>query len=124
MLGVDILCCFYNYLYTTLCHPPPSYSTFGAIPALVAQLRRPETRVQIAVLGALRNLSFGRANDENKMEIAGEHGLAEILLALKMSRVVEVRDLLTSLLWNLSSCEVRREYLCCLGQLHVTSWQL
>ncbi|XP_064385497.1 catenin delta-1-like isoform X2 [Halichondria panicea] len=79
--------------------------TYGAIPALVNQLRRPETRVQMAVLGALRNLSFGRANDENKMEIAGEHGLAEILLALRMSRVAEVRELLTGLLWNLSSCE-------------------
>ena len=75
---------------------------------LVNQLRNPETKVQISVLGALRNLSFGRANDDNKLEIAGEHGLAEILLALKMSRVVEVRDLLTSLLWNLSSCEVSR----------------
>ena len=73
---------------------------------LVNQLRNPETKVQISVLGALRNLSFGRANDENKLEIAGEHGLAEVLLALKMSRVSEVRDLLTSLLWNLSSCEV------------------
>ena len=80
--------------------------TFGAIPVLVNQLRNPETRVQISVLGALRNLSYGRANNENKLEIAGEHGLAEILLALRMSRVAEVRELLTSLLWNLSSCEV------------------
>ena len=105
---MKIYCTLYiSFTYISSRYPPPSYSTFGAIPALVAQLRRTETRVQIAVLGALRNLSFGRANDENKMEIAGEHGLAEILLALKMSQIVEVRDLLTSLLWNLSSCEVR-----------------
>ncbi len=39
---------------------------------------------------------------------SGEHGLTEILLALRMSRVAEVRELLTGLLWNLSSCEVRK----------------
>ena len=67
-----------------------------------------DTRAQIAVLGALRNLSFGRTNEQNKLEIAGEHGLAEILLALKKSKVSEVRELLTSVLWNLSSSQVRK----------------
>ena len=42
------------------------------------------------MLGALRNLSYGRSNEENKLEIAGEHGLSEIMLALRMSRVPEV----------------------------------
>jgi hypothetical protein len=73
---------------------------------LVKQLRNMDTRAQIAVLGALRNLSFGRTNEANKLEIAGEHGLTEILLALKKSRVSEVRELLTSVLWNLSSSQV------------------
>ena len=73
---------------------------------LVKQLRSMDTRVQIAILGALRNLSFGRTNEQNKVEIAGEHGLTEILLALKKSRVAEVRELLTSVLWNLSSSQV------------------
>ncbi len=60
--------------------------TYGAIPALVNQLRRPETRVQMAVLGALRNLSFGRANDENKMEIAGRSAnLHEHVLTIRNS---------------------------------------
>ena len=70
------------------------------------QLRNMDTRAQIAVLGALRNLSFGRTNEQNRLEIAGEHGLTEILLALRKSRVAEVRELLTSVMWNLSSCEV------------------
>ena len=82
------------------------FRQFGAIPVLVKQLRNMDTRAQIAVLGALRNLSFGRTNEQNKLEIAGEHGLAEILLALKKSRVAEVRELLTSVLWNLSSSQV------------------
>ena len=73
---------------------------------LVKQLRNMDTRAQIAVLGALRNLSFGRTNEANKLEIAGEHGLTEILLALKKSKVSEVRELLTSVLWNLSSSQV------------------
>ena len=79
---------------------------YGAIPVLVKQLRNMDTRAQIAVLGALRNLSFGRTNEANKLEIAGEHGLTEILLALKKSKVSEVRELLTSVLWNLSSSQV------------------
>ena len=64
---------------------------FGAIPVLVSQLRNADTKVQISILGALRNLSFGRSNDENKLVIANEHGLPEVMLALKMSRVAEVR---------------------------------
>ena len=88
---------------TSIPHPCRQY---GAIPVLVKQLRNMDTRAQIAVLGALRNLSFGRTNEANKLEIAGEHGLTEILLALKKSRVSEVRELLTSVLWNLSSSQV------------------
>ena len=37
--------------------------------------------------------------------ILKDHGLMEIMVALKNSRVSEVRELLTALLWNLSSCE-------------------
>ena len=43
------------------------------------------------VLGAMRNLSFGRVNDENKLMIVREKGLEELMMALKMSRVMEVR---------------------------------
>ena len=67
-----------------------SHRQYGAIPVLVSQLRNPDTKVQVAILGALRNLSYGRSNDENKLEIAGEHGLPELILSLKMSRVPEV----------------------------------
>ena len=67
-----------------------AHRQFGAIPVLVSQLRNPDHKVQVSVLGALRNLSFGRSNEENKLEIAGEHGLSEIMLALRMSRVPEV----------------------------------
>jgi hypothetical protein len=78
---------------------------FGAIPALIGQLRNEDTKVLMPVLGALRNLSFGRSNDENKLMIVREQGLQELMLALKMSRITEVRELITSVLWNISSCE-------------------
>lgn len=68
-------------------------------------IRHQDTKVQITVLGALKNLSYGRATDDNKHMIASDHSLTEIMMALKNSRVSEVRELLTALLWNLSSCE-------------------
>ena len=65
------------------------------------------------VLGALRNLSFGRINDENKLMIVREHGLEELTLALKMSRIMEVccpdsssRALLIRTLWNCVLIEI------------------
>lgn len=99
----------------------PAFRQFGAIPILVNQLRNMDTRAQIAVLGALRNLSFGRTNEQNKLEIAGDHGLTEILLALKKSRVAEVRELLTSVLWNLSSSQVGAERECPPTHIHLGS---
>ena len=63
---------------------------YGAIPALIAQLRNEDTKVAMPVLGALRNLSFGRINDENKVMIVREQGLEELMRALKVSRVMEV----------------------------------
>lgn len=84
---------------------PPPHSDHGAIPVLVSLIRYHDTRVQITVLGALKNLSFGRTMDDNKHTIASDNNLTEIMMALKNSRVAEVRELLTALLWNLSSCE-------------------
>ena len=57
---------------------------------LVIQLRNCNTRVQMSVLGALKNLSYGRTNDENRQMIVTEHGLPELLLALKNSTANEV----------------------------------
>lgn len=68
-------------------------------------IRHQDTKVQITVLGALKNLSYGRVTDQNKHVIASDNNLTEIMIALKNSRVSEVRELLTALLWNLSACE-------------------
>lgn len=79
---------------------------FGGIPALISQLRtHDDIRVQAPVLGALRNLSYGRANIDNKIQIANDAGLTEMTLLLKTTQHSEIRELVTSVLWNLSSCE-------------------
>ena len=82
---------------------------FGAIPGLINQLRNRNEPVQLCVLQALRNLSFGRANNENKLQIVGDAGLQEMMLLLKNSSNPTVRELITSVLWNLSSSEVSDE---------------
>ena len=86
-----------------------AYRDHGAIPILIGLLRHNERKVQLAVLGALRNLSFGRMNDTNKLTIAQDHGLLELIYQLRSSRSAEVRELVTGVLWNLSSCEVCEE---------------
>ena len=57
---------------------------------LVSQLRNAESRVHIAVLTTMKNLSYGRANDENKLAIVAEQGLEELMNLLKTTRVPEV----------------------------------
>lgn len=55
--------------------------------------------------GALRNLSYGRQNDENKREIKNAGGLAALVNLLCRTQELEVRELVTGVLWNMSSCE-------------------
>ena len=63
---------------------------YGAIPSLVNQLRHPDFRVQLAVLGALRNMSYGRTNNDSKVEIADDPGLGELTILLKITSHAEV----------------------------------
>ena len=63
---------------------------YGAIPSLISQLRHPDFRVQLAVLGALRNMSYGRTSNESKVEIADDPGLGELTILLKITSHAEV----------------------------------
>ena len=65
---------------------------------LVSQLRNAENKVHIAVLGTLKNVSYGRANDQNKMVIVEEKGLAELMILLKTTRIPEVTVHILSLI--------------------------
>ncbi|KAJ9578129.1 hypothetical protein L9F63_025007, partial [Diploptera punctata] len=55
--------------------------------------------------GALRNLSYGRQNDENKRAIKNAGGIPSLINLLRKSSDAEVKELVTGVLWNLSSCE-------------------
>lgn len=54
-----------------------------------------------------RNLSYGRQNDENKKAIKSAGGIPALVRLLKRTPENEVKELVTGVLWNLSSCEVR-----------------
>lgn len=77
----------------------------GGIPILIDLLNRDVIEIQRNVCGALRNLSFGRKNDENKRAIRDALGIQSIVRTLVTSPDNEIRELATSALWNLSSCE-------------------
>ena len=53
-----------------------------------------------------RNLSYGRQNDENKKAIKSAGGIPALVRLLKRTMDNEVKELVTGVMWNLSSCEV------------------
>ena len=80
----------------------------GGIPALVSLLtggggEAPE--IYRNAIGALRNLSYGRQNDENKRAIKNAGGVTALVRLLRKSADNEVKELVTGVLWNLSSCD-------------------
>lgn len=77
----------------------------GAIPILINLLNRDMLEVKRNVCGALRNLSFGRKNDDNKRAIRDALGVQTLIRTLADNPDNEIRELATSVLWNLSSCE-------------------
>ncbi|XP_062874245.1 ARVCF delta catenin family member b isoform X1 [Trichomycterus rosablanca] len=74
------------------------------VPALVVLLEHPKGEVQRKTCGALRNLSFGKDN-ENKAAIRSCDGIPALVRLLRKSGDAEVRELVTGTLWNLSSYE-------------------
>lgn len=77
----------------------------GGIPILIDLLNRDMLEVQRNVCGALRNLSYGRKNDDNKRAIRDAFGIQSLVQTLINNPDNEIRELATSVLWNLSSCE-------------------
>lgn len=77
----------------------------GGIPILIDLLNRDMLEVKRNVCGALRNLSYGRKNDDNKRAIKDAQGIQSLVRALIENPDNEIRELATSVLWNLSSCE-------------------
>ncbi|XP_068604431.1 catenin delta-2-like isoform X2 [Brachionichthys hirsutus] len=77
----------------------------GGIQLLVDLLDHRMTDVHRSACGALRNLVYGKVNDENKIALKGCGGIPALVRLLRKTTDVEIRELLTGVLWNLSSCD-------------------
>ncbi|OQV14547.1 Juxtamembrane domain-associated catenin [Hypsibius exemplaris] len=77
----------------------------GGIPPLLEMLGSSIPEIQRNACSALRNLSFGRGNDENKKAIHRAGGLAALTKLHRHTLEIEVAELVTAILWILSSCE-------------------
>uniref|UniRef100_A0A3Q4HIP6 ARVCF delta catenin family member b n=1 Tax=Neolamprologus brichardi TaxID=32507 RepID=A0A3Q4HIP6_NEOBR len=74
------------------------------IPVLVSLLDHPKSEVHRKACGALRNISYGKDND-NKVAIKNCDGIPALIRLLRKTNDMEVRELITGTLWNLSSYE-------------------
>lgn len=80
--------------------------SLGGIPPLVQLLDHDTLDVYRNACGALRNLSYGRQNDENKRAIKNAGGVPALINLLRRTSDADIKELVTGVLWNLSSCEV------------------
>ncbi|XP_030623285.1 catenin delta-2 [Chanos chanos] len=77
----------------------------GGIQLLVDLLDHRMAEVHRSACGALRNLVYGKANDENKIALKNCGGIPALVRLLRKTSDVEIRELVTGVLWNLSSCD-------------------
>ncbi|XP_076018136.1 plakophilin-4-like isoform X2 [Genypterus blacodes] len=77
----------------------------GGIKHLVDLLDHKVLEVQKNSCGALRNLVYGKAMDDNKVAVKNAGGIPALLRLLRKTVDAEVRELVTGVLWNLSSCD-------------------
>lgn len=79
--------------------------TLGGIAPLVKLLASESSDVFRNACGALRNLSYGRQNDENKRAIKNAGGIPALINLLRRAQEADVKELVTGVIWNMSSCE-------------------
>ncbi|KAM8813931.1 catenin delta-1 isoform 7-T11 [Rhynchonycteris naso] len=72
------------------------------IPVLVGLLDHPKKEVHLGACGALKNISFGRDQD-NKIAIKNCDGVPALVRLLRKARDVDLTEVITGTLWNLSS---------------------
>ncbi|KAL1273174.1 hypothetical protein QQF64_029036, partial [Cirrhinus molitorella] len=77
----------------------------GGIRHLVDLLDHKTLEVQRNACGALRNLVYGKATDDNKVCVRNSGGIPALVRLLRKTPDSEVRELVTGVLWNLSSCD-------------------
>uniref|UniRef100_A0A3P9PFE8 ARVCF delta catenin family member n=1 Tax=Poecilia reticulata TaxID=8081 RepID=A0A3P9PFE8_POERE len=76
----------------------------NGVPILVELLDHPKAEVHRKACGALRNISYGKDHN-NKMAIKSCDGIQALVRLLRKSSNMEVKELATGTLWNLSSHE-------------------
>ncbi|XP_069370163.1 splicing regulator ARVCF isoform X2 [Paralichthys olivaceus] len=76
----------------------------NGVPILVELLDHPKPEVHRKACGALRNISFGKDHN-NKMAIKSCDGIQALVRLLRKTSSMEVKELVTGTLWNLSSHE-------------------
>ncbi|XP_061380349.1 catenin delta-2 isoform X1 [Danaus plexippus] len=79
--------------------------SLGGIPPLVRLISHENMDVCRNACGALRNLSYGRQNDENKRAIRDAGGIPALMALLVRVSDLEIKELVTGVIWNMSSCE-------------------
>ncbi|KAM4609150.1 plakophilin-4-like isoform 3-T5 [Polymixia lowei] len=77
----------------------------GGIKHLVDLLDHKVLEVQRNSCGAVRNLVYGKSMDDNKIAVRNAGGIPALLRLLRKTVDAEVRELVTGVLWNLSSCD-------------------
>uniref|UniRef100_A0A8C7Z0K0 Catenin delta 2 n=1 Tax=Oryzias sinensis TaxID=183150 RepID=A0A8C7Z0K0_9TELE len=77
----------------------------GGIQLLVDLLDHRMSEVHRSACGALRNLVYGKANDENKVTLKNCGGIPALVRLLRKTGDLEIKELVTGVLWNLSSCD-------------------
>ncbi|XP_054642477.1 plakophilin-4-like isoform X6 [Dunckerocampus dactyliophorus] len=77
----------------------------GGVKHLVDLLDHKVLEVQRNSCGALRNLVYGKVMDDNKIALRNAGGIPALLRLLRKTVDAEVRELVTGVLWNLSSCD-------------------
>uniref|UniRef100_A0A670ZVH7 ARVCF delta catenin family member n=1 Tax=Pseudonaja textilis TaxID=8673 RepID=A0A670ZVH7_PSETE len=87
------------------------------IPILVGLLDHPKPEVHRKACGALRNISYGKDN-ENKVAIKNCDGIPALIRLLRKTSDMEVRELITGLCWTLGS---QRMGMARLGMASLTS---
>ncbi|XP_022071006.2 splicing regulator ARVCF isoform X2 [Acanthochromis polyacanthus] len=76
----------------------------NGVPILVELLDHPKPEVHRKACGALRNISYGKDHN-NKMAIKSCDGIQALVRLLRKTSSMEVKELVTGTLWNLSSHE-------------------
>ncbi|XP_041825376.1 armadillo repeat protein deleted in velo-cardio-facial syndrome isoform X2 [Melanotaenia boesemani] len=76
----------------------------NGVPILVELLDHPKAEVHRKACGALRNISYGKDHN-NKMAIKNCDGIQALVRLLRKTSSMEIKELVTGTLWNLSSHE-------------------